>query len=487
MAFGFTPKHNQELSISGISKMRALVVALDVAKKLNWNVGRVSASGIIAYTKFSMSSYSEEVRVRIEEESLQLNSECAGNQLFDWGKNKRNIESFISNFNALNSTYSDEYIESRVNELELDLIPDQDEFNDETALSQKGGISSFFSIFIPSKGYYITPILVNLNIAIFILMAISGVSALEPDTESLLLWGANFRPSTLDGEWWRLLTSCFIHIGIFHLLMNMYALVYIGLLLEPIVGKARFLSAFIITGIAGSIASLYWNELTVSAGASGAIFGMYGLFLAMLSTNLIEKSARKALLTSIGIFVGYNLLNGVNAGIDNAAHIGGLVSGLVIGFAFYPSIIKPNLPKLKYGIIGGLSVALVASALFILPTISGGDVAEYQAKIEEFVDLELKGVQINDVQATTDQDYLDELEVTTIPSWKAALELVHEMQALDLTPKLQERNDLLEQYVLQRIKWSELVYKSISENTDNYNDEIAQCNENIEFITSQLE
>ena len=126
---------------------------------------------------------------------------------------------------------------------------------------------------------------------------------------------------------------------------------YIGLLLEPRLGTIRFLGAYILTGIAASITSLWWHDLTISAGASGAIFGMYGVFLAMLTTNLIEKSARKALLTSIGVFVFYNLVNGMKGGIDNAAHIGGLVSGLLTGYAFYPSLKRPEAINLKFSLI----------------------------------------------------------------------------------------------------------------------------------------
>ena len=124
--------------------------------------------------------------------------------------------------------------------------------------------------------------------------------------------------------------------------MNMYALLYIGVLLEPILGRSRFISAYLLTGLTASITSLWWHDLTISAGASGAIFGMYGVFLAMLTTNVIEEAKRKALLTSIAIFVGYNLIYGLKGGIDNAAHIGGLLGGLVIGYASILSLKKPE-------------------------------------------------------------------------------------------------------------------------------------------------
>ena len=318
-------------------------------------------------------------------------------------------------------------------------------------------------------------------------MAITGVNIMLPDNESLLLWGANFRPVTLDGEWWRLISSCFLHIGIFHLLMNMYALLYIGLLLEPYLGKSRFLSAYLITGIAGSAASLYWNELTISAGASGAIFGMYGVFLAMLTTNLIEKSARKALLTSIAVFVGYNLLNGLKGGIDNAAHIGGLVSGLIVGYSFYPSLVKPNIPKLKFGTIGLLSLLILTSSFFVLTTTSPSDISKYENEMEQFVLLEEKALSIYNLPETsTDQEYLNEIQKTGIPNWKSSIQLLERVDQFELPTAIHDRNSKLIEYCNLRIKSYELIHKAISEETDIYQPEIENYNKEIESIINEL-
>lgn len=259
---------------------------------------------------------------------------------------------------------------------------------------------NFLSMFVPTKGYFFTPILVDINIAIYVMMVVSGVHFMQPDSESLIAWGANFRPVTLEGQWWRLLTSCFIHIGIIHILMNMYALIFIGNLLEPQLGRIRYLSAYLLSGIGGSVASLYWHELTVSAGASGAIFGMYGLFLAMLTTNLIEESARKELLSSILLFVGYNLLNGLRGGIDNAAHIGGLVTGMVIGYSFYPSLTKPQEPNLKYLTVALLTV-LVVSTSFLVYKQTPNDIRQYEENMKKFISLETQALEVYHKDGTT--------------------------------------------------------------------------------------
>lgn len=141
--------------------------------------------------------------------------------------------------------------------------------------------SSFFF----QKGFIAAPILIAINILIFILMALSGISLLEPKVIELLQWGADFGPLTLTGDWWRTLTCNFVHIGVLHIVMNMYALFYIGILLEPMLGMRRMFSAYLLTGLCSAIASLLWHPETVSAGASGSIFGLYGIFLAFLCFN----------------------------------------------------------------------------------------------------------------------------------------------------------------------------------------------------------
>ncbi|MCP4269697.1 MAG: rhomboid family intramembrane serine protease [Candidatus Brocadiaceae bacterium] len=344
----------------------------------------------------------------------------------------------------------------------------------------------FFSIFKPTSGYFITPILINLNLLIFILMAVSGVNILLPDNDSLINWGANFRPVTLEGEWWRLLTSCFLHIGIFHLFMNMYALLYIGVLLEPHLGRTRFTAAYLLTGIAASITSLWWHELTISAGASGAIFGIYGVFLAMLTTNLIEKSARKSLLTSIGIFVVYNLLYGMKDGIDNAAHIGGLISGLMIGYSFYPTLKKPDLPNLKYSTVG-LLVALVLTTSFVTYQKIPNDIAEYEKKMERFYSMEAIALEVyNMPRDSPTKELLSAIKDRGLYYWNENLKLLQELDQMNLPSQLHEKNKRLIYYCNLRIKSYNFIYKAIEGNTHMYQENIDYYNQKIEVTLNSL-
>lgn len=190
----------------------------------------------------------------------------------------------------------------------------------------------------PDNGFFATHIFIELNLLIFLIMFFSGLGLVTFRGNDLLAWGANFRPNVMNGEYWRLFTSTFLHGGLLHLLMNMYGLFFIGLFLEPILRFKRFALFYVLTGVIASICSVWWHTATVSVGASGAIFGMYGIFLALLLTKLFPKDFQKSFLINTLIFVGYNLLYGLTGGIDNAAHIGGLMSGLLIGFLIYPQL-----------------------------------------------------------------------------------------------------------------------------------------------------
>jgi rhomboid protease GluP len=486
MAFGISPKFVTEKKLNSLSKEEFLVISIETAKKLKWNVGYIHEKGFIANTKVSMSSWTEEVSIKIEEEFASIKSQCNGSQIFDWGKNKKNVENFASTFEEVKSLLSSEDLAIKFEELKL-------EFADEEILNQNNEtspnqITSFFDVFIPKKGFYITPILINVNIVIYILMVVTGVNFMLPDNQSLINWGANFRPVTLEGEPWRLITNCFIHIGIFHLLMNVYALLYIGLLLEPYLGKARFLAAYLITGVIASIASLWWHDLTISAGASGAIFGMYGIFLAMLTTNLIEKSTRKALLTSIAIFVGYNMLNGfkANSGIDNAAHIGGLISGWIVGYAYVLSLKKPQNINLKNGIIVGFSIVTIIGAIFfyfLLPN----DIGKYDTRIKEFVALEEKALGLYRLPENSDNEtYLDEIRRNGIPSWEANIELLNSFKHMDLPADIKKRNDFLLEYCELRVKCYETIYKAIVQNTEEFQAQIENYNQQIEAKIDEI-
>lgn len=220
-----------------------------------------------------------------------------------------------------------------------------------------------YGALLPSKSYLITPVIVYSNVLVFIAMVLSGISPLHPTTQSLFQWGGNFRPAVAGGEWWRLVTYIFLHGGAMHLLMNTFALLYIGMFLEPLMGRFRFASAYLLTGVCAGLMSIGVHGFSVGVGASGAIFGMYGVFLSMLTTSHIQKTLRKTMLRSILFFVVLNLLYGLQGNTDNAAHIGGLLSGIIVGYVYYPGI------NSRASINGQLATtALLTAAVILLTT-----------------------------------------------------------------------------------------------------------------------
>ena len=330
------PSYNDKLHLPGLSKTEILILALEASLKLEWNIEEVTPEGARFEVPFNMYSHGEEITFTIEPGSdgeVAVRSQSSSVQFVDYGKNRKNIQKLRETMEEIKTSLTPEELTQKAKDFEEECNRPLTE-EEKAYLEEEKKRNSFWSFFIPRKGFMATPILIDLNILVFIVMIASGVGIMSPSTLSLLKWGADFGPLTLTGDWWRAVTCNFIHIGAFHLLMNMYAFMYVGLLLEDLIGSRRMFMSYLLTGLCSAVFSLYMHGETISAGASGAIFGLYGIFLAFLFFHRIAKEQRKALLTSILIFVGYNLVYGMKAGIDNAAHIGGLLSGFLLGIIY---------------------------------------------------------------------------------------------------------------------------------------------------------
>jgi rhomboid protease GluP len=231
----------------------------------------------------------------------------------------------------------------------------------------KSNFPKWTETFIPSREIKVTPILISLNVLMWIAMVMTGVNPLGPDPETALRWGATATESVAQGEYWRLITSNYIHFGLMHLAFNMFALNNIGRILERFIGSMRFGILYTLTGIAASAVSVWWNPYAAGAGASGAILGIVGVFAALLTTNLIERNARMEMLKSIGISVGLTLLMGLNAHIDNAAHIGGLLVGAAGGYLIYFDLKARYLERRNSssGIIIAAVLSVAVTVLFL--------------------------------------------------------------------------------------------------------------------------
>lgn len=211
---------------------------------------------------------------------------------------------------------------------------------------QNDEVIDMFRYLIPSEPHVATSVILNINILVCLVMILSGVHVLSPNGIELMEWGANRTYETTHGEWWRLITSMFVHGGVVHLLFNIYGLYLGSTFLELIYGAKRYAVVYIVSGIVAGAASIFWHENVASVGASGAIFGVFGAILSFVFTDTFQKDGKRLLLFMFGPYVGINLLFGfAGMGIDNAAHIGGLACGFLMGWIINRSLKKNESPQ----------------------------------------------------------------------------------------------------------------------------------------------
>jgi len=207
----------------------------------------------------------------------------------------------------------------------------------------------------------VTVWLIILNLAVFVIMVFAGLGVESFSQDDLVKWGAGYGPLISNGQWWRLLTSIFVHGGLIHIFSNMVSLFFAGLFLEQALGKIRYIAAYLICGLAASMVSLLYHPHSVSAGASGAIMGLFGVLLVLTVTKGPDEVLDKMRLRISLVFIGLNLLFGLTGNVDNAAHIGGLLCGMILGLLFRqfaqivlipqrPVFAKSSQKKLKPGI-----------------------------------------------------------------------------------------------------------------------------------------
>ena len=181
---------------------------------------------------------------------------------------------------------------------------------------------------------WVTYALLSVNIVIWCAMIFMGADVLKPIPDILFQWGGNTAFAVQHGQWWRLLSASFLHAGIVHLVVNMFGLAVIGMTLERLFGHRLYLSIYLFSGVMGSALSMHFSAQTaVSVGASGAIFGVAGALLVAVFKNrkTLPQMFSKQTLSGMGFFVIYSLVQGFGrVGIDNAAHVGGLLAGCLM-------------------------------------------------------------------------------------------------------------------------------------------------------------
>lgn len=212
----------------------------------------------------------------------------------------------------------------------------------------------------------VTILLIAINVLVFVAMLTRGVPLLKPTPNQLLQWGANYGPLTLGGQWWRLLSSMFLHIGLVHLGVNMWCFFEMGFLAERLYRRGTYIAIYLLAGVAGSLASLARNPTIISAGASGAIFGVAGALITTLFFGKlpVPRSAIKETLRSLLLFAAFNLGYGFyEKTVDNGAHLGGLGCGLVLGALLSHDAFPEARRSWRTVVVPVFAAGLVASAM----------------------------------------------------------------------------------------------------------------------------
>ncbi len=352
----------------------------------------------------------------------------------------------------------------------------------------------------------VTIILIALNVLVYLLMVFRGVSAFNPAADSVLKWGADYGPLTLHGQWWRMLVSTFLHFGMIHLLFNMYVLFSIGLFMESLAGRVPFVVLYLVCGLGGSAASLAWHPSVVSAGASGAIFGLYGALLGFLLRHRgwipaeSLASLRKGALT----FIGYNLLFGHRPGVDMSAHLGGLATGFLLGLFLIEPTSLPTFssssssaglnvpsreltPASNWRVPAAVAIGLVLIAIPMIALPKPDDyLAAYQrlAAMEE-KDIELFNASMKQWQANqiTSPQYADTLEKQILPPWRAEREA---MQKLKVPHDQAATKRLLDEYLIDREQSWQLTADGLRAHDEDMLKRGAQKEAEAEKVAAQL-
>ena len=200
---------------------------------------------------------------------------------------------------------------------------------------------------------WVTPVILCLNLLVFAAMVAAGLNIWNPISHDVFSWGGAHGPNVAGGEWWRLLTANYAHFGLLHLGFNMWCLWQVGRFTERLLGHWAFLLAYTLSGIGGAIASIAHNPVGIGAGASGAVFGLFGCILGfmLVRRRAIPVRVLKPHVVSILAFLGYNIYFGLTVErIDNFAHGGGLAVGFLCGMLLARRIPPPvrGTPRRRY-------------------------------------------------------------------------------------------------------------------------------------------
>lgn len=490
MAWGISPKKTVTVPLGDLGTEKYLAIVFSAFENLNWKVSYIDEKGLIAYTPISWESYSEQVTVEIKNNQAYLKSECVGYQGFltDYGKNEKNIELLINEIEyAAFHFKADE--EGNISKFKENFYQHPGINPNYTPLGAKDKLTHLGSIFVPKKNYQVVPWLIIINCVVYVLQIITllaltvafslrhrnQITRDAAEDVVKMIYGGIERNLVLNGQYWRLITTCFSHANFVHLFFNMLALAYIGSIIEGRVGKWNFLGLYIITGVCASLASIGYRYEGMGVGASGAIMGLFGIFIAYLCTSFFDKKARTAFLISTCIVVALSLYPSEDR-VDYAAHFGGFISGFILGLFSFWAYTKNEKPA-RY-LIRLVSYSLIfIVAISTLAFIPKYDIPNYN-KRRENVTTDLNQISSyfysNDYKGISRAEKISLLEEKVLPLIKKDRLLVKELRMASLPKDLQKEASVYFNFFEKKLKVYELLYKEYKTEDPQFRKQIDQ-------------
>lgn len=343
----------------------------------------------------------------------------------------------------------------------------------------------------------VVPTIVAINLIIFVIMLTQGAGFTGQNLEIYIEHGANLGALTKTDQWWRLFTAMFLHYGVLHLAFNMWVLWDSGKLVERLYGHFNFAWIYLSTGLFASLSSLYWNmDDVASVGASGAVFGVFGALIGFLlnQKQSIPVLLQKHLMKSALIFTGFSLVMGFTIpAIDNAAHIGGLVSGIIMGLLLAKPIDrkKPALVSALAAHAGSVALIILLIALSSPPRYDYYAQESVKQQISDFITEEKQLVEEwrEIVESMRTGEGMDKAILTSKlyaarNRWSSIR--IDTSQRDRLSGKVQQRLDLLNEYTDHRILNIDYLLRYINSGEEQEVDNFSKNMEKIRQLIKEL-
>ena len=518
MAIGLPPTYRYQINMEGASKEAALVLAADAFSGCYWPMAYSNAEQLTARTSGNLFWEEGQVQVVWQAGQLVVTSSSTHRFFWDGGQNKRNVVAFCRSVDALRAQAPWAHWALQYGALAAGFTAAPSPPPPYEPLHQ--GVHSIFSFFLPRKHYWATLLLATCNLLAFGVMLSYGINPLFSTPIILLDWGANFYPAVVEGEWWRLLSGCFLHVNAIHLLGNLSALIFIGFVVEPLLGSFRFLTFYLMLCILASLASIYWRPTLVSAGASGAIFGLCGLLVVLLMTHIIGPKSRRPLLLVTLVFIAITLVSGlVISHIDNAAHVGGLLAGCTMGLFFLPHIkITPKAGKGYALAAAGILLISIVNFWNIHPSFKGfrkyaaswqlfrgispdivrpvlpayyhslpPSLGRYRQRIKDAAIVESMALEVYQTREYAPVEILMyQIKGRGIYYWKQIIWRLKGLDSLSLPEMYHQKNQILIHYCRLRISGYNLMYKTLKEHTGRYRDSLQFYHKTVAALMNDL-